>query len=314
MTTPKVSVVVPTRDRAARLPALVRGLEEQTLPRDAFDVIIVDDGSRDDTAAVLEQLASNTSLNLRVISNGTNRGPAVARNAGWRMSTAPVVAFTDDDCVPAPGWLEAGLALLETSGVGVAQGRTLPDPSAKRGRWAVTQSIETFDDRYETCNIFYRSDVLRAAGGFDETMPFFGEDTVLGWTVRRMGIRSAFARDALVYHAITHPGVAYYRRWAWQHGNWAILIHRFPEMRREVLWMRVFTKRRHAALIAALAGIIGGFFWWPAFLLAIPYVAMVLPRSFHAYEVVDRLLGVAFDAAVVTSMVSGSIRERTLVL
>jgi len=85
-------------------------------------------------------------------------------------------------------------------------------------------------------------------------------------------------------------------------------------MRHEVLWLGVFTKRRHAALLAAVAGIGAGVFWWPAFALAAPYAWLIAPRSLHAYDVVDRLLGVAFDAAVVRSMIAGSVRERTLVL
>jgi glycosyltransferase involved in cell wall biosynthesis len=277
-------------------------------------VIVVDDCSPDDTKAVLAELAKTTSLNLRVARNDRNRGPGPARNVGWRLSDAPVIAFTDDDCMPTPGWLEAGLDALERTSAGVVQGRTLPDPKTALGRWAVTQRIEEFSDLYETCNIFYRTEVLRMTGGFDEDVPFFGEDTVLGWTARRRGVQSSFAPDALVHHAVIHPGVSHYRRWAAQHGNWAILVRRFPEMRREVLWMGLFTKRRHAALVGAAVGIAAGTVWRPAFALAIPYAMVLRPRSLHRDEIVDRLLGGIFDAAVVTGLLSGSIRERTLVL
>jgi glycosyltransferase involved in cell wall biosynthesis len=311
---PKVSVVVPTFERAERLPALIAALEAQSLPRDDFDVIIVDDASRDGTAGVLEHLVATAGVKLRVLRNERNRGPGVARNAGWRASDAPVIAFTDDDCTPAPQWLEAGLAALDGAPIGIVQGKTIPDPNVALGRWAVTQTIESFTDRYETCNIFYRADVLRVVGGFDENMPFFGEDTVLGWTARRMGIDSVFEGRAVVHHAVSHPGVDYFRRWAVQHGNWAILVRRFPEMRREVLWLRLFTKRRHAALIAAAGGIAGGVFWRPALALAIPYAMYLFPRKLQRDEVVDRLLGAVFDSAVVAGMLRGSARERTLVL
>jgi len=295
------------------LPALVAALERQTLPTDQFDVVIIDDGSTDDTYAVLQELAARTPLDMRIVRNDRNRGPAYARNAGWRTSDAAVIAFTDDDCAPMPRWLEGGLAAMQGS-IGVVQGRTIPDPSAPQEAWTVSQRIESFDDRYETCNIFYRTDVMRAAGGFDESMPFFGEDTVLGWTTRRMGIASAFAPEALVHHAVTKPGFAYHRRWAMQHGNWATLIKRFPEMRREVLWLNLFTKRRHAALLAAVTGVAMGTVWRPAFLLALPYVLHVRPHSLNPDELRDRLLGAPFDAAVVTGLLRGSLRERTLVL
>ena len=117
-----------------------------------------------------------------------------------------------------------------------------------------------------------------------------------------------------MHHAVTHPGVGYYRRWATQHGNWATVIRRFPEMRREVLWLRVFTKRRHAALVGAVVGIAAGTVWRPAFALAIPYAMVLRPRSLERDEIVDRLLGAVFDTAVVTGLLRGSLREKTLVL
>lgn len=312
---PKVSVVVATYNRSAQLPHLVRALEAQTLPRADFDVVIVDDASPDGTAQMLAELKAATDLDIRIVTNETNRGPAVARNRGWRLSDAPIVAFTDDDCRPTPRWLEAGLEQLADPRIGVVQGRTIPDPSVPMEPWAKSVEIEEFSNRFETCNIFYRTDVLREADGFDEAMPFFGEDTVLGWTAKRNGIRSAFAPDAVVHHAVTYPGRRYFLLWASQHGNWATLVKRFPEMRHEVLWMNLFTKKRHAALIGAAAGIAAGVVWPPAFVLAVPYVWRQLPRSLERSELVDHfLLGTAFDVAVVAGLVRGSVRERTLVL
>jgi glycosyltransferase involved in cell wall biosynthesis len=311
---PKVSVVVATFNRASRLRGLIEALGRQTLSPSDFEVIIADDASTDGTPDVLRDLQRTARVDLRVVRNEHNRGPGAARNLGWRSGRAPIVAFTDDDCLPTPGWLEAGLGALRDQTVGVVQGRTIPDPSTPPERWAKTVQIEEFSKRFETCNIFYRADVLREIGGFDEDMPFFGEDTVLGWTALRLGVRSVFAPDALVHHAVTYPGARYYRLWASQHGNWAILMKRFPEMRGEVLWMRLFLKRRHAALIGAVAGIAAGTVYPPAFALALPYVWVQRPRSLHKQELVDHLLGTAFDAAVVAGLVKGSVKERTLVL
>src|SRR5262245_61414849 len=109
-TTMEVSVVVPTYRRAANLPRLVAALEAQTLPADRFEVVLVDNGSDDDTPAVLAELAASTRLHLVPLRIDVNEGPARARNAGWRASSAPLVAFTDDDCVPRPDWLEQVVA------------------------------------------------------------------------------------------------------------------------------------------------------------------------------------------------------------
>jgi glycosyltransferase involved in cell wall biosynthesis len=315
MSAPRVSVVIPTFQRAASLPGLIEALEAQTLPIEDFDVRIVDDASRDETPVILDALAARARVKVRVMRNERNTGPGAARNRGWRSSDAPIIAFTDDDCVPAPGWLEAGLAAFDQGSAGVVQGCTLPDPRTPAKSWAKTLRVDRLSKLYESCNIFYRTEVLSTAGGFDEeiTVPF-GEDTALGWEARRQGVTTDFAPDALVYHSVTQPGARYWFKYAMMHGNFPKLVRRFPEMRRELLWLQLFTKRRHAALISAVAGVAAGAFWWPGFALAIPYVWRQTPRSLKAVDLRDHLLGTAFDAAVLASLIMGSVRERTLVL
>src|SRR4051812_33307560 len=105
-TLPDISVAVSTYGRARALPNLVRALERQTLPRERFEVVIADNGSTDDTPDVLEALRAQTTIDIRIVRVEQNRGPARGRNAAWRAARAPVVAFTDDDCLPQPAWLE----------------------------------------------------------------------------------------------------------------------------------------------------------------------------------------------------------------
>lgn len=320
----RVSVVVPTFNRAARLPALIAALEAQTLPSQDFEVIVADNGSEDQTKAVLADLRLRSKLDLQWVSISKNSGcPAPARNLAWRTARAPVVAFTDDDCLPSPRWLEAGLAKLEGSGVGIVQGRTLPDPSVPLEGWWRSIRVEEFSHRYETCNVFYRTDVLEAVGGFDEGAHFSldaglgGEDVDIGWKARRLGVAAEFAPEALVHHAVTHAGLAYHFRCALRLGNWPLLVRRFPEMRRELLFYRVFMGRRHIAFLAGVAGIAAAPFWLPALGLAAPYAVLFLVRNpprFGRREIISKLLEVPFDAAVISGLVIGSIRERTLVL
>ena len=311
----RVSVVIPTFERAARLPALVAALEAQSIPLGDFEVIVADDGSRDETQAVLADLAARTRLALRVVRNATNSGPGRARNLAWRSSDAPIIAFTDDDCLPNPGWLEAGLGFLEDTSVGIVQGRTLPDPSVPDKGWAKTVRIVGFSKKYETCNIFYRRAVLEEVGGFDEEIIFFGEDVVPGWKARRLGITAEFATEALVYHAVTYPGLRYWWRFASIHANWATLVRRFPEMRRDLLWANAFLARRHAALLLGVVGaVVAGTVWLPALLLAVPYLILVAPRRFRRRDFISFFASIAFDAAVIGGMLRGSLRERALVL
>src|SRR3954470_2668218 len=111
-TTPAVSVVVSTFNRAHLVPRLVAALAAQDFAR-PYEVVIVDNGSSDGTREILERLAATTPIDMKVLDIERNNGPAPARNLGWRAASAPLVAFTDDDCVPQAGWLTALAGALD---------------------------------------------------------------------------------------------------------------------------------------------------------------------------------------------------------
>src|SRR6266511_1286305 len=180
---PEVTIVVPTYRRPHRLSRLVEALEAETLPPERFEVVIVDNASPDDTFARLTALAAASPLRLRNLTE-SKRGPAPARNAGWRTSMAPVVAFVDDDCVPEPGWLAGGLAAVNRDDrIGVVQGCTRKPDGAPLGDWTLWRQVTGPSPFFEACNIFYRRAALEQAGGFDEAIGNYGEDTALGWSV-----------------------------------------------------------------------------------------------------------------------------------
>src|SRR5438128_1544197 len=129
-TKPTISVVVPTHNRRALLERLVRALEHQE-GAPPYEVVIVDDGFADGTADALARLAADAAVPLRTVLRDLNGGPAAARNAGWEVATAPLVAFTDDDCVPDRKWLARLATRFEDADV--VQGRTVPDPAQVDG-------------------------------------------------------------------------------------------------------------------------------------------------------------------------------------
>jgi cellulose synthase/poly-beta-1,6-N-acetylglucosamine synthase-like glycosyltransferase len=203
---PRVSVVVPTHDRPARLARLLEGLRRQTLSAGAFEVIVVADGSPTETLSLLEREQARGGLELCVLSHSSPRGPGAARNTGWRAARAPLVAFTDDDCVPTPDWLNAG---LRAAGPDVViQGITLPDPTETGGLLSRSVRVDSLGPQYETCNIFYPRAALEALGGFDERYGLTpgGEDTDLAWRAIGAGFETRLARDALVHHAVEDLG------------------------------------------------------------------------------------------------------------
>lgn len=320
---PDVSVVCSSYQRAHKLRSLFAGLETQTLPRDRFEVIVVNNGSTDDTAEVLESIVATSPLSVRVVTLDRNAGAGGGRNAGWRAANAPVVAFTDDDCVPEPTWLEAGLEAMAGPDASIVVGRTEPNPEQlhNTGAFSRTQRVtEASGTRYfNTCNIFYRRADLEACGGFD---PRFrhkgGEDTDLGWRVLDSGAAAVFAPDAVVLHDVS---VGSFRAALREAGTWLdipLVTRRHPVRARPLLIHRLFWKKTHELVIIAVGGVaLAAVLRNPLPLVAaIPWVRFRL-RSWP----IDKDRPVAYlphafliDVVEVSAMVRGSIRNRALVL
>lgn len=312
MPRPDVTVAIAVRDRRDLIERCLDAVLDQHVDG-RFEVVVVDNGSTDGTLEHLRERAASAPVPMTVLEDGGTLGRV--RNVAVAAAAAPIVAFTDSDCVPAPGWLANLIAPLEADDhLGVVQGCTLPDPGASRGPWSATQELAAFTDRYEACNLAYRVEALRGAGGFDERIGFFGEDTAAGWAVRRLGWGATFEPAALVHHAVTHPGLGWHLRRAWGYANWNALVRQYPELRDQLLWHRWFLRPSSAAFTAAGAGLLLGARRRPLLALALPYAWMRRPRGRHRSDLVDAAGAIAFDAAVFSGLVRGSIRERTVVL
>src|SRR5690606_20874831 len=112
-TTLKVSVVVPTYRRPDLLERCLSALLAQDLPPDAYEIIVADDGPSSDTAELVSRMTRVQGPALLYVPVTATQGPAGARNAGWHTARADLIAFTDDDTQPDPGWLSAGLRAFE---------------------------------------------------------------------------------------------------------------------------------------------------------------------------------------------------------
>ena len=251
---PEVSVVVATHDRPELLRALIAALRRQTLARDRFEVVLVDDSSGPATRAVIEEAGE---LELQLVTTDANIGAPRARNLGWRAARGALIAFTDDDCAPSEAWLEAGLRAWEGRPDRFVQGATRPaggvsilelDP--------FKQSIEvtSLSPESETCNIFYPRELLERLGGFDESIRV-GEDLELGWAARRAGAQPVFEPAALVEHAVVEVDAITSLRRVWRWDDVVRPFARYPELRRERLMRGVFWNWSHWLIVRALAGL-----------------------------------------------------------
>jgi GT2 family glycosyltransferase len=310
--------VIPTFNRSDRCVGLLRALTEQTLPADRFEVLAVDNFSADDTSEVLASLVGRLPYRLTPLRTSFNHGPAPARNLGWKMASAPLVAFIDDDCIPKPGWLAAGVAAIRSDDrLGVVQGRTTqPDELDETAlkRWNHRQNILGPTPHFEACNIFYRRDALERTGGFDEEIGWWGEDAAAGWKVIEAGWNRGFAQDAVVVHEVTNRSMWWYVRNGVREANMVRLAAQYPGFRRQAFWRSWAYRREDAAFVAALAGLLAATKWKPAALAALPYLWWQRPSIRQRDFLVQGFERVAVDAARSAGQLAGAVRYRVLVV
>ena len=307
-------MIIPARDAAEILPRALGGVSAQEL-EGGYEVIVVDDGSRDGTAAVAEAAGA------RVVRHEHALGPGGARNSGAAAARSPAFAFLDADCVPAPGWLEAGLEALEHAGV--VQGHVEPDPQAERGPFDRSLWVTRATGLFESANLFVRREVFEQVGGFDDGLlaiagAHFGEDVVFGWRARRAGAMTAFCPGALAHHAVFRRGAREFVRerrrvWLFPH-----LTRRVPELRDEFLYRRWFLDRRSAAVALAACGALtagsrGRGAGAIGLLAAAPYAHLLYVDLRRAGPRVAAVRAAA-DAVGLVALVRGSAAARTLVL
>lgn len=199
-----VSVVVPTCGRLDLLDRCLDALTRQTLPGSRYEVIIVDDEPNHNTLHLVAGWRARTldrGPRLVYVSNAGPHGPAAARNRGWRVAQADIVAFTDDDTVPAPAWLSSGLAAFNEHVDALCGKIEMPLPAIPTDYQRDARLLESAE--FVTANCFCRKGVLKKLDGFDErfTSPW-REDSDLHFRLLKINAIIAHAPDALVVHPV----------------------------------------------------------------------------------------------------------------
>jgi len=278
----KVSVVIPAYNAARTIGEAVAHSLSQTKGRLQVELIVVDDGSTDDTAAIAES-AGATVIRQR------NAGPAAARNRGWESATGTFICFTDSDCIPTAGWLENLLDGFTDSHVGVVAGSyEIANPSSWLARWVHQEIMErhkrmpSFIRAFGSYNVAIPRHVLRATGGFD---PVYrrasGEDNDLSYRIIKRGWRIAFRPQAKVAHF--HPEKLWiYLKEQYRHGLWRAKLYKaHPDMTGGDDYTRVRDRIEPILVLGilgfallAVLGITG--FMWPLFFLLVLYFSIHL--------------------------------------
>ena len=206
----RVSVVIPTFERPDLLQRCLYALTMQDLDPTEFEVIVVDDAAcestRQQVASWIEQTSADN-YTFRYLPVTGVHGPAAARNLGWRAAVSDIIAFTDDDCLPCPEWLRAGLEAFADGVIGVSGKLIVPldhTPNDYEHNAALLAKSE-----FITANCFYRRDALALVGGFDERFTLaWREDSDLVFNLMETYFLQSGDRALLVHApqaAVVHP-------------------------------------------------------------------------------------------------------------
>jgi glycosyltransferase involved in cell wall biosynthesis len=200
-----VSVVVPTYNRADLLKRCIESLIAQNFPKDRFEIVIVDDGSTDNTSDVVKKLQEEISLPVIKYFRQENKGPGAVRNLGIKNSQGPIIAFTEDDVIVDKNWIKAALPYFKQPDVAGVDGLT---------KWEGVENLRLFsgnDKRnFIPCNIFYRKAIIEEIGGFDSRFYnshfqlYFREDSDLAFSVLERNWKIVHVAQAVVTHPALH--------------------------------------------------------------------------------------------------------------
>lgn len=296
---PRVTVVVPAFNASSTLPLCLRALANQDYPREAYEVVVVDDGSTDETATIAR------SAGVRVLSQ-PNQGPAVARNAGVAAATGEIVLFTDADCAPAADWIRqmvAPLADPEIAGVKGSYRTQQRDVVARLAQCEFEERYDRLDrqpliDFVDSYAAAFRIEALHRAGGFDPAFPRANnEDVDLSYRLARLGYRLVFNRQAVVYHR----HVTSWRGYIWlktRRGYWRIMaLKAHPGKALSDSYTPQLLKLQALLMAAATGMALGGIVWRPGLTIAAGALSALILSAFPFLRMVwQRDRGVAMWA------------------
>ena len=284
---PYISVIIPTYNRPTMLAGCLRALVAQEYPADRFEVIVVNDGGTESPDQVVD--LHRAAVTCRVV-HQTNRGPAAARNHGAEAAAGQVLAFTDDDCAPAPDWLmrlsERFLQARETAVGGETRNALTANVYSVASQLLVSYLVDYYNGTPQRVRFFPSSNVafpaghFRSIGGFSSAYPrAAGEDRELCDRWQHQGYRIVHAPEAVVYHS-HQLGARTFLRQHFQYGCGAFHYHQHRARYRGQLlrieppgfYLRLFAYPFRTLpwgqalgvvplLVAAQAANVAGFFW-----------------------------------------------------
>ena len=201
----RATIQLCTYNRAALLERVLDACFEQTVDANAYEVVLVNDGSTDATPEVIARARARATCAFEVIDQA-NSGLAKGRNAGIARASGERIIFIDDDVLPLPSFVEEHLrshdgapaSIVRGGAINVESFDELPVPI-----WSIKDYSGNF---FWTTNVSVPLETIRSIGGFNESFSEYGwEDIDVGLRLRARGVRAVFNPKALVYHYKPRP-------------------------------------------------------------------------------------------------------------
>ncbi|MCE7064929.1 glycosyltransferase family 2 protein [Dyadobacter sp. CY326] len=199
----KLSVVIPTYRRPELLRRCLEAIRQQICPDCSFEVLVISDGPDPVTESLMLEFNQNfPDFPLKYHPLPAKRGPAAARNLGWRKSAGELIVFTDDDCIPASSWLDAYWSAFHLRGkllIGFTGKVEVPVPERPTDYQKNVAHLSTAE--FITANCACSRAALELVGGFDEDFPIaWREDSELQFKLLKEQLPIVHVREALVCH------------------------------------------------------------------------------------------------------------------
>ncbi|MBF0368614.1 MAG: glycosyltransferase [Magnetococcales bacterium] len=287
-----VSVVVPAFNAENHIRGCLEALLNQSQPAESFEIIVVDDGSTDQTGEIIRSFPVS-------YFHQENQGPAAARNRGAGQARGEVILFTDSDCVPEPDWIVEMLKPFQNPEVAAVKGAYI----TRQREWVARFSQLEFEERFEmlsgveaidmvdTYSAGFRREIFQGMKGFDISFPVANnEDTELSYRMVAAGHRMVFNPKAVVAH-LNHPNSAWgYYKLKFGRGYWRMVVYRrFPDK----MLKDTYTPKALKLQVLFLGALLGTLpLWWlfphwgwlvPA-LFSLPLLLLILPFSITALK------------------------------
>jgi GT2 family glycosyltransferase len=289
---PWTSVIIPAYNAGATIDDCLGALASQTVPRESYEVLVVDDGSVDDTRS---RVRAHDGVRLL---RQAHAGPAAARNLGAEEAQGEILLFTDSDCVPARDWVAQMAAPFRDDNVAGVKGAYLTDQQEIVARFVQIEyedkydhmSREAFIDFVDTYAAGYRRQLFLSSGGFDTSFPLASvEDQEFSFRLAGRGYRMVFVPQARVHHLDHARTLGAYWRKKFKIGYWKVLVtRRHPAKALRDSHTPQSLKVQILLVGLGLVCLGGGLLWRPLMalsgILALSFLLTTIPFAFRAWH------------------------------